>query len=97
MKFIVFHCRIPEKAAVLARRNRRYFEEAWNGRLAAEMNYTTEEIPFDLYNTRKKRYRAGRANRSNRPTKVSLHCTGFNLAFVLTNIAHSFYKMQKAM
>ena len=30
-----------------------------------------------LNNTRKKRYRAGRTNRSNRPTKVSLHWTGF--------------------
>ena len=32
-------------------------------------------LVFHLHNTRKKRYLAGRANRSNRPTKVSLHWT----------------------
>ena len=32
---------------------------------------------FQLYDTLKQSYRAGRANRSNRPTKVSHHWTGF--------------------
>ena len=32
---------------------------------------------FHLRHTRKKRYRTGSANRSNRPTKVSLDCTRF--------------------
>ena len=46
--------------------------------------------------TQKYRYRAGRANRSNRPTKSCFTAPGSHLAFVFKNIAHNFYKIKKS-
>ena len=46
------------------------------------LEYSLSTVLFShLHNTRKKRYRGGRANRSNRPTKVSLYWTGFTFGF----------------